>query len=720
MRSAAARAWTRRALRSLRAAVARLLVTALAATTLAVATLKVTTPASAQQAGAPGAPGSQSGLGAAHPQSAGTVRLAMAPGSAPAPILPVELPAGHFVTLSYHDVVRDYRRTTEADSVETSALASQFGWLAQNGYTVIGVDDLLAARRGERALPRKAVWLTFDDGYQSFYTEVFPLLKAFGYKATLALVGAWLDAPADATVTYDDKPMPRSAFLSWEQLREMSASGLVELASHSYDSHQGLLANPQGNTMPKLTARRYDPQARGYESADAWRARVRDDLARNAELIERQTGRRPRVMAWPYGSYNGELLRIAESLGMPVTLTLDAGPNDIARPLSQVRRKYVNGNPNIGTFAAMVRDWDRVPDMIRPIHVDLDYVYDPDPEQQERNLGKLLDRIKAARAGTVFLQAFADPDGNGAADALYFPNRHLPMRADLFSRVAWQLRTRAGVAVYGWLPLMAFELPAGHPARDHRVVSRAPGAASAAYPRLTPYSPQVREAVREIYEDLALHTQLAGVLIHDDATLSDFEDASEWGRAHYAQQWQLPGSVESIRADPGLLSRWSALKTEHLSLFAREAADAVRWHHPGARIARNVYARPVLQPGSQQWFAQSLPDALKHFDWVAVMAMPYMEGAADPQRWLTELVQRVADVPGGLDRTVFEIQTRDWRTGAALPGATIEQHLRALQRAGARSIGYYPDDFLRDHPPLESVRPTISVSGPRSLTVLGP
>jgi biofilm PGA synthesis lipoprotein PgaB len=97
-----------------------------------------------------------------------------------------------------------------------------------------------------------------------------------------------------------------------------------------------------------------------------------------------------------------------------------------------------------------------------------------------------------------------------------------------------------------------------------------------------------------------------------------------------------------------------------------------------------------------------------------------MEGAADPQRWLTELVQRVADVPGGLERTVFEIQTRDWRTGAALPGATIEQHLRALQRAGARSIGYYPDDFLRDHPPLESVRPTISVSGPRSLTVLAP
>ncbi|WP_230369807.1 poly-beta-1,6-N-acetyl-D-glucosamine N-deacetylase PgaB [Paludibacterium denitrificans] len=70
------------------------------------------------------------------------------------------------------------------------------------------------------------------------------------------------------------------------------------------------------------------------------------------------------------------------------------------------------------------------------MHVDLDYIYDPSPARQEENLGKLLDRVKAMGPSVVYLQAFADPDGNGAADALYFPNRHLPMRADLFSRVA--------------------------------------------------------------------------------------------------------------------------------------------------------------------------------------------------------------------------------------------------------------------------------------------
>lgn len=49
---------------------------------------------------------------------------------------------------------------------------------------------------------------------------------------------------------------------------------------------------------------------------------------------------------------------------------------------------------------------------------------------------------------TVYLQAFADPAGDGLVKAVYFPNRWLPVKADIFSRIAWQLRTRANAAVY--------------------------------------------------------------------------------------------------------------------------------------------------------------------------------------------------------------------------------------------------------------------------------
>jgi hypothetical protein len=71
----------------------------------------------------------------------------------------------------------------------------------------------------------------------------------------------------------------------------------------------------------------------------------------------------------------------------------------------------------------------------------------------------LLERIKTLDVTQVWLQAFADPGGSNVAAAVYFPNRHLPMRADLFSRVAWQLRTRCGVEVYAWLPVLAWQLP---------------------------------------------------------------------------------------------------------------------------------------------------------------------------------------------------------------------------------------------------------------------
>ena len=83
--------------------------------------------------------------------------------------------------------------------------------------------------------------------------------------------------------------------------------------------------------------------------------------------------------------------------------------------------------------------------------------FDPDPARTERNLGLLLDRIQALEISHVFLQAFADPDGDGAADAVYFPNRHLPMRADLFNRAAWQLKTRSNVKVYAWMPILGLQ-----------------------------------------------------------------------------------------------------------------------------------------------------------------------------------------------------------------------------------------------------------------------
>ena len=81
-----------------------------------------------------------------------------------------------FVSVAFHDVV-DTREELTSDAVTADKLVRFFDWLKGTGWTVVSLDDVLAAKQGRRPLPDKAILLTFDDGYRSLYTRVFPLLK---------------------------------------------------------------------------------------------------------------------------------------------------------------------------------------------------------------------------------------------------------------------------------------------------------------------------------------------------------------------------------------------------------------------------------------------------------------------------------------------------------------------------------------------------------------
>ncbi|MGB8857020.1 MAG: polysaccharide deacetylase family protein, partial [Burkholderiales bacterium] len=163
--------------------------------------------------------------------------------------------ANEVQVLCYHDVVDDLYARPDSHSVQLTQLVTQFSWMRENGYQPVSLADVVAAREGKKTLPAKAVLLTFDDGYASFYEKVYPLLREFNYPAVLALVGEWMDAPLDGQVVYDAKPVPRSMFVTWDQVRKVQSSGLVEIASHSYALHKGIPANPQGNTQPAAVSR---------------------------------------------------------------------------------------------------------------------------------------------------------------------------------------------------------------------------------------------------------------------------------------------------------------------------------------------------------------------------------------------------------------------------------------------------------------------------------
>ncbi len=410
----------------------------------------------------------------------------------------------HYTVLCYHDIRKDLTDTLDSDqfAVGTDNLIAQFSWLKSQGYHVISVDDLVLAEKGIKPLPEKAIMLTFDDGYASVYHLLFPLLKAFQFPAVVAVVGSWLEPGKGAMVKYGDRELkPRNAFLSWQQIKEMSDSGLVEIASHSYDLHHGILGNPQGNTQPAAVTRTYDATHNRYASDYSYRQRIYQDLKRNSALIARYIGKAPRVMVWPYGEYSYETTDIAGKAGMPFTMTLRDGSNSLADK-REIRRVLIEANPKLKDFVHTLEHINET-EPVRAVRVSMQNLFDPDPEKANANLGRLLDQINALKINTVYLQAVADRDGDGKADTAYFPNRHLPVAGDFFNRVEWQLETRAQLNVYAWMPFRSFALPNNEPVSETKII--------------------------EIYEDLAKYTQIDGLLFYDGEALQNDNAAdSQW------------------------------------------------------------------------------------------------------------------------------------------------------------------------------------------------
>ncbi|MCE8024022.1 poly-beta-1,6-N-acetyl-D-glucosamine N-deacetylase PgaB [Halomonas sp. MCCC 1A11058] len=615
-----------------------------------------------------------------------------------------------FVVISYHDVV-DFDVTPKLallpQTITRTRLIEHFNLIRAHGYQPVSLQQVLDAEAGIAPLPDKAVMLVFDDGYRSFYDIVYPLLQLYRYPAITAIVGSWIDVPPTDPVPYGDGFLERDRIMTREQLRELHDDPLVEIASHTYDLHYGVIGNPQGNEQAAAVTSRW--QTDGYESEADYLQRIRDDMHRASEQLKEITGTPPRLMVWPYGAYSQATLDIAAEHGMPHSFSLLSQPNRIGDGTRVMGRYLIDQETSLQTFEEILsnRVWER--DVLRIVHVDLDYVYDPDPIQQEANLDLLIDRIYRFGVSTVYLQAFADPNGNGVAEALYFPNRHLPMREDLFNRVAWQLKKRADVKVYAWMPVLAFDLGPGHPyVTDARTGQKA----TEHYLRLSPYSAANRQLIAEIYEDLGRMTKFDGLLFHDDAFLTDFEDASEEARSVYADEWNLPPDVDSIRADEALFHQWTQQKTSFLTQFTLELVEAANYYRQSDNktftISRNIYALPILEPESQAWFAQSAEDFAAAYDYVAVMAMPYMEEADNPQRWLEELARAsLAAVPA--DRLVFELQTRDWRDDTLVPNEVLMSWIDTVKQTGVRHIGYYPDDFHINHPDIYMLRPIFSL-----------
>ncbi|NNH15612.1 poly-beta-1,6-N-acetyl-D-glucosamine N-deacetylase PgaB [Acinetobacter sp. ANC 4282] len=333
-------------------------------------------------------------------------------------------------------------------------------------------------------------------------------------------------------------------------------------------------------------------------------------------------------------------------------------------------------------------------DQMRIMHIDIDYVYDKDKKQQQENIQALIERIQQIQPNTIFLQAFADPDANGSVDQVYFKNRHIPLRENLFPLLVKQIRSKTEVKhIYAWLPLMAWEFP-----KSYRIpyVSHSEGGKQG-YIRVSPFDQQNLKYVAEIYLDFMKSNSVDGVLYHDDITLSDYEDISAPARKTY-QAWGFNSEQVSKLHNSPKQAPLAQHKTAYLDQFAEGISKILKQQQPNILTARNMYAPVVLNPVSENWFSQSMPSTYQYYDYNAIMAMPYMEEADDHQQFYLDLIHQSKKYDPKLDRTIFELQAVNWKNNQKLSTQEIIETIQFLEKHGVKHIGYYPDDFVNEHP----------------------
>ncbi len=596
------------------------------------------------------------------------------------------------VVLRYAEIIHgDGRAVHDAQAVTLTDLLRQLLWLRDHDYHFVSLQQVQAAKTRRHALPEHAVLLCFDEPATQM---MLPLLSILHVIKAPALVGM------------ASSSLPQEAGRQDRQ-RRFFADPAITLASEGQGLNRRIAGDPQGDRQWAATTRAWLPRQWRYERETAYRQRVTSAVATSIKRLQRSLHQPVAAMLWPGGAYNDIVL--AQALRAGVAWSIGA---------ASIRRLPGSHILTQTWVTPAQAPWDlgrdlslpATPQPVRLMHVNLDYVYDRDPRQEASNLEHLLARVRASDVNTVYLQAFADPDGNGAADAVYFPNRHLPMRQDLFNHVVAALHAHTQVRhVFAWMPLLAWQLPVHDAAARDLVVTlpSRPNFVSNAYPRLSPFSTRAVAVIQDMFEDLGRHARIDGVLFHDDMTLSDYEDDSRFAHSVY-RRWGLPAQVQQIRAEPAAMQRWSFLKTRYLDHLALHMAAVVASDHPGLLTARNMYAQVVLHKVAETWYAQSLESSIANFDETAIEAMPFMEKAPYHAGFYHELFDHVRALPHGLQKTIFELQAKDWRQGGApLPSTLLASTICMLFDWGVINVGYIPDDPFKNSPDLDILRPAL-------------
>ncbi|HHX74512.1 MAG TPA: polysaccharide deacetylase family protein [Firmicutes bacterium] len=213
----------------------------------------------------------------------------------------------------------------EADgslTVSAGQFEAQIKALAEAGYTGVSLGQLVDYVEKGTELPDRPVVVTFDDGYASNYEIAYPILQKYGMKATIFVIGASVGKE-----TYKDTAYPIIPHFGYGEAREMLASGLLEIQSHTYDMHQS--AEYEGERARTAVV----PLA--GESEEAFIEALRADFQQSRQTLEKETGTAVFALSYPLGKYSDLTEVVLKELGVKVTLTTEPGVNTLIKGLPQ-------------------------------------------------------------------------------------------------------------------------------------------------------------------------------------------------------------------------------------------------------------------------------------------------------------------------------------------------------------------------------------------------
>jgi len=224
--------------------------------------------------------------------------------------------------LLYHSI--GHNRSSDM-SVTPMKFERQLRYLTKY-YRVVTLEDAFSSLEQKEGKSRKQVAITFDDGYEDNYWHAFPLLKKCQLPATIFLLTGKKQEVREVQHLSDDPYQPQR-LLRWEQVREMSDSGIT-FGSHGQSHTQ----------MRQLTAET-----------------LKQEIYLSKEKIEEEIKQPIRFFSYPYGTlrdFDKRAVGMVQQAGYQGALSAIFGVNGSRSNRFALRRLSIEASDTLFTFRA--------------------------------------------------------------------------------------------------------------------------------------------------------------------------------------------------------------------------------------------------------------------------------------------------------------------------------------------------------------------------------